>query len=60
MNIFKKPTPLEVAQRELIEAEHAKLSAQSAAEYAESMVRYNEQRIARLLIFIKQAESQNA
>ena len=43
--------------RELIEAEHAKLAAQSAAEYAESMVRYNQQRITRLMIFIKQAEN---
>ena len=58
MNIFAKPSPLALAQRELIEAEHAKLAAQSAAEYAESMVRYNQQRIARLLIFIKQAEGQ--
>ena len=58
MNIFKKPTPLEVAQRELVEAEHAKLAAQSAAEYAESMVRYNQQRIVRLVIFIKHAEGQ--
>lgn len=57
MNIFAKPSPLALAQRELIEAEHAKLAAQSAVEYAESMVRYNEQRIARLLIFIKQAEA---
>lgn len=58
MNIFKKPTPLEVAQRELVEAEHAKLAAQSAAEYAESMVRYNQQRIVRLLTFIKHAGGQ--
>lgn len=60
MNIFKKPTPIEVAHRELAEAEHAKLAAQSAAEYAESMVRYNQQRIARLMIFIKHAEGQTA
>ena len=60
MNIFAKPSPLALAQRELIEAEHAKLAAQSAAEYAESMVRYNQQRITRLIIFIKHAESQNA
>ena len=60
MNIFKKPTPLEVAQRELVEAEHAKLAAQSAAEYAASIVRYNEQRIVRLTNFIERTESQNA
>ena len=58
MNIFKKPTPLEVAQRELVEAEHAKLAAQSAAEYAASMVRYNEQRIVRLTTFIERTEGQ--
>ena len=56
MNIFKKSSPLDLARCELTEAEHAKLSAQSAAEYATSMVRYNEQRIARLVIFIKHAE----
>ena len=58
MKFLTKTTPLQVAQRELIEAEHAKLAAQSAAEYAESMVRYNQQRIVRLLTFIKQAEGQ--
>ena len=50
--IFLRPTVLEVAARELIEAQHAKLEAQTAAEYANAVVTYNTQRIDRLLAFI--------
>ena len=57
LNPFKKLSPLEVARHELTEAEHARLTAQSAAEYAANMVRYNEQRIARLVSCIKHAEA---
>ena len=56
MNIFKKPTPLQLAQRELVEAEHAKLTAQTAMEYATSMVDYNQARIDRLSLLIEMAE----
>jgi len=52
--IFLRPTVLEVASRELIEAQHAKLQAQTAAEYANAVVTYNSQRIDRLLSFINQ------
>lgn len=52
-----KPTPLEAAARELIEAEHAKLEAQSGAEYAMALVSYNDKRITRLLKFINEATS---
>lgn len=58
MNIFKKPTPLQLAQRELLDAELAKLEAQSAAEYASSLVDYNHMRIERLTAFIEMAEGE--
>lgn len=52
MNMFKRlvttPTPLEMAAKELVEAQRAKLEAESAQDYAWSMVRYNDDRITRL------------
>lgn len=54
-SIFRKLTPLEVATRELIEAELAKLSAASGREFADSQVKYNEARIVRLKAYIAQA-----
>jgi hypothetical protein len=43
------PTPLEMAARELVEAQRAKLEAESALDYASSMVMYNDERIERLV-----------
>ncbi len=43
-----KLTPLELAARELTEAELRLLEAQSAVEYAQSVVAYNQARIKRL------------
>ena len=52
MNIFKRlmstPTPLEMAVRELVQAQRSKLEAESACDYAYSMVEYNTNRIERL------------
>lgn len=45
---FKKPTPLEVIAAELAEAHLAKLEAETAVEYAQSIVDYNVNRITRL------------
>lgn len=45
---FKKPTPLEVIAAELAEAHLAKLEAETAVEYAQSIVNYNMTRIKRL------------
>jgi hypothetical protein len=42
------PTPLEMAARELVQAQRAKLEAESACEYAASMIQYNDDRIVRL------------
>ena len=57
---FGKLTPLEVASRELASAELEKLAAQTAQEYAASIVAYNAARIDRLRKFIaKQASETN-
>jgi hypothetical protein len=45
---LRKPTPLEVIALELAEAHLARLQAETAVEYATSVVAYNDTRIARL------------
>lgn len=45
---FKKPTPLEMIAAELSEAHISKLEAETAVEYAQSIVDYNLNRIERL------------
>jgi hypothetical protein len=45
---FKRPTPLEMIATELAEAHMEKLSAETAVEYAQSIVDYNVTRITRL------------
>lgn len=50
--VLRRLTPLELATRELAEAELQKLTAQTAQEYAASVVGYNTTRIARLKNFI--------
>ncbi len=47
-NYFRRPTPLEVIAAELANAQLAKLEAETAVDYAVSVVRYNDTRIARL------------
>ena len=50
--ILTGPSPDELAARELDAAKRALLQAQSAQEYARSMVIYNQQRIARLRAYL--------
>jgi hypothetical protein len=45
---FKRPTPLEMIAEELADANTEKLSAETAVEYAQSVVDYNVTRINRL------------
>jgi hypothetical protein len=45
---FKKPTPLEMIAAELSDAHLSKLEAETAVEYAQSIVSYNVTRIERL------------
>jgi hypothetical protein len=47
--LLATPTPLEMAARELVQAQRAKLEAESATEYANAMVNYNDERIERLM-----------
>jgi hypothetical protein len=46
--LLTTPTPLEMAARELVEAQRAKLEAETALDYAAHMVMYNDTRIKRL------------
>ena len=46
--LLTAPSPLEMAARELMQAQRAKLEAESSREYAYHMVNYNDDRIARL------------
>ena len=52
--VFAKPTPLELAAQELIDAERSKLLAETGLDYAKSQVAYNTARIIRLRLFINQ------
>ena len=45
---FKKPSPLEMIAAELADAHLEKLNAETAVEYAQSIVDYNATRITRL------------
>ena len=47
-NHFRKPSPLALATAELEDAQREHLAASSAAEYAEAMCIYHQQRIERL------------
>ena len=52
--LFAQATPLELAAIELVEAQRAKLAAESGAEYAEALVIYNQSRIDRLTAYVAQ------
>lgn len=58
-NLFRPRTALELAAAELAEAERSRLAAQSAQEYAASMVAYHATRIERLRTIL-QMEAGNA
>ena len=47
-DLLRPKTPLEMAQKELVEAQLAKLQAETSVEYSQAIVNYNEQRIFRL------------
>jgi hypothetical protein len=48
LDLFKRPTPLQVIALGLAEAHLSKLAAEEAVEYAQSVVSYNVSRIDRL------------
>ena len=53
-NLFRQPTALEVVTKELAMANLAKLEAETAADYAKSVVAYNDARIKRLEAHLKE------
>lgn len=54
--ILRKITPAEVAAKELADAELSMLEAQTAKEYAESVMAYNDARIKRLRKYLATME----
>ena len=58
--LLATPTPLEMAARELVQAQRSKLEAESALDYAFSMVDYNNQRIERLRIRLIELQGEQA
>ena len=50
--IFRRPGPLVLASRELVEAQLSKLAADSASEWAKASSQYNADRISRLTKYI--------
>jgi hypothetical protein len=51
---LRQPTPLEVVTKELAMANLAKLEAETAVDYAKSVVAYNDARIKRLEAHLKE------
>jgi hypothetical protein len=47
-DLLRAKTPIETVKKELIEAQLAKLQAETSVEYSQAIVNYNEQRIFRL------------
>jgi hypothetical protein len=58
--LLATPTPLEMAARELVQAQRAKLEAESALDYASSMVIYNDERIERLVRRLNEMKGEKA
>lgn len=58
--LLTTPTPLELAARELVQAQRAKLEAESACEYAASMIQYNDDRIVRLRVRLTELQGEMA
>jgi hypothetical protein len=48
LELFTHPTLIKIIEQELIEAHREKIKAETVADYAKSVVAYNEARIARL------------
>ena len=58
--LLATPTPLEMAARELVQAQRAKLEAESALDYAANMVNYNNDRINRLRVRLTELQGEKA
>jgi hypothetical protein len=60
LSMFKTPTAVEIAARELEEARRQLLSSQSAAEYANRISAYHLDRIKRLSAYLVEANKESA
>ena len=58
--LLATPTPLEMVAKELVEAQRSKLEAETALDYAYSMVEYNTQRIERLKARLTELKGETA
>lgn len=58
--LLATPSPLEMVARELVQSQRAKLEAESAMEYALSMVEYNDARIKRLTRRLTELQGEQA
>ena len=58
--LLSTPTPLELAVRELVQAQRSKLEAESACEYAANMIDYNDARIERLKRRVTELQGEQA
>jgi len=58
--LLSTPSPIELAARELVQAQRAKLEAESACEYAASMIQYNDDRINRLRVRLTELQGEMA
>jgi hypothetical protein len=56
MNVFRTPTPRELAERELAESERNLLQALTAASYAESLAQHHTNTINRLRNYLEKAK----
>jgi hypothetical protein len=57
---LREPSPLEVVQKELLVATLEKLEAETAVEFAQSIVQYNTKRIDRLNTYIADYSKEKA
>lgn len=55
-DLLRAKTPIEMVQKELVEAQLAKLQAETSVEYSQAIVNYNEQRIFRLYKRIRELQ----
>ena len=56
--LLTTPTPLEMAVRELVQAQRSKLEAETALDYAANMVQYNDDRISRLKVRLTELQGE--
>jgi len=56
--LLATPTPLEMAVRELVQAQRSKLEAETALDYAANMVQYNDDRICRLKVRLTELQGE--